>query len=83
MGAPRIVTFPSDDSNFTKSVQQAFASLDGEARDGRLTSAQKVIELVSQLLPEYPAVQIHQQAELASFERDPNTWYVYRDGHPG
>jgi hypothetical protein len=76
ISALRLVTFPRDDAAFANRVQEAFKVLDEPGRLG----TDKIVKLVRELLPAYPEVEIRQQDGLASFDADPMTWYVYRDG---
>ena len=73
----RIVTVPDEDREFNSVVN---AALDGIDRDHLPSSTTEVINLLKELLPRYPRMEIHQQNGLASFQGHPNTWYVYRDG---
>ena len=73
----RIVTFPESDREFAADVQRAFEIVCQGAE-----SAQKAVaDLIVRLLPTYPRLAMRQQDGLASFEREPNVWYAYRDGY--
>jgi hypothetical protein len=73
----RVIASPTDDAPFVKAVDDALARLDASP----MPSRERVVRLLEQLLPTYPDVAIRQQDGLASFEADPNTWYVYRHGN--
>jgi hypothetical protein len=72
----RIVTFPRDDADFARAVDDKFSVV--ESLDG--TPAEKVVHLLQELLGDYPKLEIRQQDSLASFDSEPMTWYAYRDG---
>jgi hypothetical protein len=72
----RVVTVPEEDGDFRALVKSAISSLDGEADSPRAA----LMTVLQRLLPSYPRLEIKQQDGLASFEPDPRTWYVYRDG---
>jgi hypothetical protein len=71
-----VVTFPRDDAEFARSVDEQFAVV--EELD--CTSADKMLRLLQDLLAAYPNLEIRQQDGLASFDSEPLTWYAYRDG---
>ncbi len=73
----RIVTVPEEDQSFADDVRAAVARLDG-VKSGPTQAV--IMSLLTDQLPIYPRLMIHQQDGLASFEAEPRTWYVYRDG---
>lgn len=75
----RLVLFPDDDGAFVGDVNAAMMELERNLADGHDARSGMVV-LLQRLLPAYPALEIRQQDGLASFEADPRTWYVYRDG---
>ena len=78
-GSIRVVCLPDDDAEFGSRVRGAVARIDSAAH--HTTAA--IMAVLQDLLPTYPSLTIRQQDGLASFEVDPTTWYVYRDGkHP-
>jgi hypothetical protein len=78
-GMMRVVLFPDDDGVFVAQVRNAVADFERNVTDGHDTRS-GVVEMLRALLPEYPKLEIRQQDGLASFEKDPRTWYIYRDG---
>jgi hypothetical protein len=67
---------PSADRAFCDAATTALARLDGQLGDDAIEAA-----LRKALLPSYPRVEVHRQAELARvFDED--VWYAYRDGRP-
>jgi len=76
----RLVSFPRDDAAFARCVDGAQMLLDGNGHDVSGPSAAAVDQLLAELRPLYPKVEIRQQDSLASFDSVPLIWYVYRDG---
>ncbi len=74
-----IVTLPEDDPEFHALVTETVRKLSDGHADGH-DARPMMAELVRRLLPVYPSLDVRQQDGLASFERNPLTWYVYRDG---
>jgi hypothetical protein len=73
------MTFPRADSAFRSAVENAAVRLESRVRDG-FDPHGGVLELMQELLPLYPRLEIRQQDGLATYETEPRTWYVYRDG---
>jgi hypothetical protein len=72
----RVVTLPSEDAEFSADVRAALARADENAQSSRAL----LIALLEELLPRYPEMEISEQNGLASYQEDPNTLYVYRNG---
>jgi hypothetical protein len=73
--ARRVRCIPSADSAFCDAATTALAELNGLAEDAI------EVALSRALLPSYPRVEVHRQAELARVGND-EVWYAYRDGRP-
>lgn len=75
-GGPRFVAIPNDDDEFARDVAHAASA----AMSDGLAPHEALAELVQRLIASYPRVLIRERSGLASFESEPDTWYVYRDG---
>jgi hypothetical protein len=75
-GTPRLIPVPESDADFAAAVRNAASRLNGNTG----SAASTMIEILEHLIPHYPELEVRQQDGLASYEYEPSTWYVFRDG---